>query len=63
MTYTLSIGPWHVGPFNTHIAATHWAETHGCDDYRMIELDDPAEAPAKVHRMQQKQPPMARLFF
>jgi hypothetical protein len=36
---------------------------HGCDEYRMIELDDPAEAPAKLHRMQQEQPPMARLFF
>jgi hypothetical protein len=41
----------------------HWAEVHGCDEYRMIELDDPAEAPAKVHRMQQEQPPTARLFF
>ena len=63
MTYILSVGPWHVGPFNTHIAATHWAEVHGCDDYRMIQLDDPSEAPAKLHRMQQEQPPMARLFF
>lgn len=51
MTYILSIGPWHVGPFSTHTAAQHFAETHGLDDFRMIELDDPAEAPGKIHRM------------
>jgi hypothetical protein len=50
MTYILSIGPWHVGPFSTHTAAQHFAETHGLDDFRMIELDDPAEAPGKIHR-------------
>ena len=49
MTYALSIGPWHVGPFTPHIAAQHWAESHGCDNYRMIELDDPAEAPLRVN--------------
>jgi hypothetical protein len=53
MTYILSVGPWHVGPFPTHIAAQHWAENHGCDEYRMIELDDPAEAPIKLHRIRQ----------
>lgn len=51
MTYILDLGPWHVGPFATHVAAEHWAETHGCDDYRMIPVDDPAEAPARVYRM------------
>lgn len=43
MTYILRIGPWHIGPFSTHISAQHFAETHGCDDYTMIPLDDPAE--------------------
>jgi len=51
MTYILDLGLWHVGPFTTHIAATHWAEVHGCDDYRMIELDDPAEAPGMIRRL------------
>ena len=53
MQYILSIGPWHVGPFTTHIAATHFAESHGCDDYRMIEVDDPAEAPGKIAKLRQ----------
>lgn len=44
MTYILELGPWHVGPFPTHVAAQYWAETHGVDDYRMIPLDDPASA-------------------
>jgi hypothetical protein len=51
MTYILDLGLWHVGPFPTHVAAQHWAESHGCDDYRMIPLDDPAEAPARIHRL------------
>ena len=51
MTYFLSIGPWHVGPFSTHISAQHWAESHGCDDYQMIPLDDPVEAPGKIARI------------
>lgn len=42
MTYILRIGPWHVGPFDTHIAATTFAEQHGCDDYTMIPIADPA---------------------
>jgi len=62
MTYTLRIGPWHIGPFTTHIAATTFAEQHGCDDYTLIPMDDPAEAPAKIHRMRMAplQHPMAR---
>ena len=55
MTYILDLGLWHVGPFPTHIAAQHWAETHGVENYRMIPLDDPAEAPAKVFRYRQTQ--------
>ena len=51
MTYILNIGPWHVGPFPTHIAAQYWAECHGCDDYRMIAVDDPAEAPGRIARL------------
>jgi len=50
MTYILDIGLWHVGPFATHIAAQHWAETHGVDTYKLIPLDDPAEAPPRIHR-------------
>jgi hypothetical protein len=51
MNYILDLGPWHVGPFPTHIAAQHWAERHGVDDYRMIPLDDPAEAPIRIARL------------
>jgi hypothetical protein len=51
MTYAIEIGPWHIGPFPTHIAAQHFAETHGLDDFRMVQLDDPAEAPGKIHRL------------
>jgi hypothetical protein len=50
MTYILHTGPWHIGPFLTHIAAQHFAESHGIDDYRMIPLDDPAEAPGRIAR-------------
>ena len=50
MTYILHTGPWHIGPFPTHIAAQHFAESHGIDDYRMIPLDDPAEAPSRIAR-------------
>lgn len=49
MTYILDIGIWHVGPFPTHTCAQHWAEIHGVDQYRMIPLDDPAEAPARIY--------------
>lgn len=51
MNYIIRIGPWHVGPFPTHISATTFAERHGVDDYDMIELDDPAEAPGRMARM------------
>jgi len=50
MTYILQAGPWHIGPFATHICAQHFAETHGLDNYVMIALDDPAEAPARIAR-------------
>jgi hypothetical protein len=52
MTYILAVGPWHVGPFVTHVCAQHWAELHGVDDYKMIAVDDPAEAPSRIHRLQ-----------
>ena len=51
MQYILRIGPWHIGPFTTHQAASHFAESHGCDDYTMVPMDDPAEAPGRIHRM------------
>jgi hypothetical protein len=51
MQYALRIGPWHVGPFPTHISAQHFAESYGCDDFTLIPLDDPAEAPGRIHRM------------
>ena len=50
MTYIVEIGPFHVGPFPTHFAAQYWAESHGVDEYQMIPLDDPDEAPAKIYR-------------
>jgi hypothetical protein len=50
MTYILNLGPWHVGPFQTHACAQHWAESHGVDNFVMAELDDPAEAPARIVR-------------
>jgi hypothetical protein len=51
MTYILNLGPWHVGPFPTHACAQHWAESHGVDEYQMIPLDDPAEAPGKIRQL------------
>jgi hypothetical protein len=51
MTYILRIGPWHVGPFDNHIGAQVWAERHGCDDFTLIPLDDPCEAPNRIHRL------------
>ena len=50
MTYLLRIGSLHVGPFTTHIAATTFAEQHGCDDYTMIQVQDPAEAPGILRK-------------
>ena len=51
MTYTLAIGTCHVGPFPTATAAQYWAETHGVDDWSLVEVDDPAEAPGLLAAM------------
>jgi predicted peptidase len=51
MTYALLINAIQVGPFTTHIAATVFAEQNGFDDYTMVELYDPAEAPGLIHRL------------
>jgi hypothetical protein len=50
MNYALLIDAIQVGPFTTHIAATVFAEQNGFDDYTMVELYDPAEAPGLIHR-------------
>ena len=52
MNYALKIDSIQVGPFTTHIAATVFAEQNGFDNYSMIELYDPAEAPGLIHRLQ-----------
>ena len=51
MNYALQIHDMQVGPFTTHIAATVFAEQNGFDDYTMIELYDPAEAPGLIRRL------------
>ena len=51
MNYALQIHDIQVGPFTTHIAATVFAEQNGFDNYRMIELYDPAEAPGLIRRL------------
>lgn len=51
MNYALLIDAIQVGPFTTHIAATVFAEQNGFDNYSMIELYDPAEAPGLIHRL------------
>ena len=51
MNYALQIHDIQVGPFTTHIAATVFAERNGFDNYSMIELYDPAEAPGLIHRL------------
>ena len=51
MNYALQIDSIQVGPFTTHIAATVFAERNGFDDYSMIELYDPAEAPGLIRRL------------
>ena len=51
MTYSLQIDAIQVGPFTTHIAATVFAEQNGFDDYTMIKLHDPAEAPGLIRRL------------
>ena len=53
MNYALQIHDIQVGPFTTHIAATVFAEQNGFDDYSMIELYDPAEAPGLIRRLLQ----------
>lgn len=53
MNYALQIHDIQVGPFTTHIAATVFAEQNGYDNYSMIELYDPAEAPGLIHRLRQ----------
>ena len=53
MNYALLIDAIQVGPFTTHIAATVFAEQNGFDDYTMVELYDPAEAPGLIHRLLQ----------
>ena len=50
MNYALLIDAIQVGPFTTHIAATVFAEQNGFDNYSMIELYDPAEAPGLIRR-------------
>ena len=50
MNYALQIHDIQVGPFTTHIAATVFAEQNGFDNYTMIELYDPAEAPGLIYR-------------
>jgi hypothetical protein len=54
MTYSLAIGTRHVGPFPTAAAAQYWAETHGVDDWNLVEVDDPAEAPIQLVKVRQK---------
>ena len=51
MNYALQIHDMQVGPFTTHIAATVFAEQNGYDNYSMIELYDPAEAPGLIRRL------------
>jgi hypothetical protein len=51
MNYALLINAIQVGPFTTHIAASVFAEQNGFDNYSMIELYDPAEAPGLIHRL------------
>jgi len=54
MTYSLAIGARHVGPFPTAAAAQYWAETHGVDDWNLVKVDDPAEAPIQLVKVWQK---------
>jgi hypothetical protein len=51
MNYALLIDAIQVGPFTTHIAATVFAEQNGFDNYTMVELYGPAEAPGLIHRL------------
>ena len=51
MNYALQIHNMQVGSFTTHIAATVFAEQNGFDNYTMVELYDPAEAPGLIRRL------------
>ena len=51
MNYALLIHDIQVGPFDTHIGATVFAEQNGFDNYTMIKLYDPAEAPGLIRRL------------
>ena len=51
MNYALQIDSIQVGPFTTHIAATVFAERNGFDNYSMIKLYDPAEAPGLIRKL------------
>jgi hypothetical protein len=53
MNYALQIHDIQVGPFTTHIAATVFAEQNGFDNYTMVELYDPPEAPGLILRNSQ----------
>jgi hypothetical protein len=53
MNYALQIDAIQVGPFTTHIAATVFAEQNGFDNYTMVELYDPAEAPGLIRRLRE----------
>ena len=55
MNYALQIHDIQVGPFDTHIGATAFAEQNGFDNYTMIKLFDPAEAPGVIYRLRENQ--------
>ena len=55
MNYVLQIHDIQIGPFTTHIAATVFAEQNGFDNYSMIKLFDPAEAPGVIYRLTENQ--------
>lgn len=51
MNYVINMGTRHVGPFPTSQGAQYWAEIHGIDDWTLVPVDDPAEAPAELARL------------
>jgi len=55
MNYALQIHDIQVGLFDTHIGATAFAEQNGFDNYTMIKLFDPAEAPGVIYRLRENQ--------
>jgi hypothetical protein len=54
MNYVINMGARHVGPFPTSQCAQYWAEIHGVDDWTLVPVDDPAEAPAELARLRQQ---------